>query len=401
MGAWLLLVALLAAPPPPVDAADAAEADEAAANAASEAASDPATLARARELFEAGSAAYARTHYDVAVEAFEEAYRLAPRPSVVFSLAQALRLQYFLDGDPKKLRRAVALYREYVDTVRTGGRRDDASQHLRDLVPLMQRDAEPAADAPARLIVSADASGAQARIDGGDPRPIPATFEVAPGARRLVVEAPEHEPRTIETTAVAGSTVALNVTLTPQPGALTVRAPAGAQVEIDGRPLGPAPLPPIALAPGQHRVVVVESGRVPFVQTVAVERAQALTIEAPLEVTGQRVAAWVLYGATGALLAGAGVAVGFALDAQSDAQAIEARWRTDGLAPAEVTRYQSRVDARDQRTALAIGLGAGAAALAGLATALYVFDDAVPPPEATVRPTLGPTGAGIGGAWRF
>lgn len=397
MGAWLLLVALLAAPPPPGDAADAADVDEA----PSAATSDPAALARARALFEAGSAAYARTHYDVAIEAFEEALRLAPRSSVVFSLAQALRLQYFLDGDPQKLRRAVELYREYVDTVRTGGRRDDAAQHLRDLVPLMQRDAEPAADAPARLIVSADASGAEARVDGGEARAIPATFEVAPGPRRLVVEAPEHEPRTIETTAVAGSTVALNVTLTPRPGALTVQAPDGARVEVDGRALGTAPLPPIALAPGRHRVVVVESGRVPFVQTLTVERAQALTVEAPLEVTGQRVAAWVLYGVSGALLAGGGVMAGFALDAQSDAEAIEARWRRDGLAPAEVTRFQSRVDARDQRAALAIGLSAGAAAIAGLATALYVFDDAAPPPEPTVTPTLAPTAAGLGAAWRF
>lgn len=392
-GLLLALTLLLAAPPPgdaPAPAAAAAEAT----------AADAAAIARARELYQAGSAAYEATRYAVAVDAFEEAYRLAPRPTVMFSLAQAQRLQYFLDGDPARLRRAVELYRRYADDVADGGRRDDAIQHLRDLVPLMQRDPA-AADAPARLIVSTDAPAATARIDDGEARPIPATFQLDPGPRRLTVTAPQHQPRTINTTAVAGSTVALNVTLTPEPGALTIDAPPGARVEIDGRSLGPAPLPPVSLPPGRHRVVVVQAGRVPFVQTLALDRAQAVTITAPLEVTGQRIAAGSLYAVAGALAIGAGVAAGFALDAQSDAQAIEAHWRSRGLAPPEVAAFEARVTERDDRARLAIGLGSGAVALVGLATVLWIFDQAEPPAEPMLIPTVGPGSGGIRGQWPF
>ena len=86
-----------------------------------------------------------------------------------------------------------------------------------------------------RVIVSSRVEGAKARIDGGDPQSIPAAFEVQPGEHRIVVEAPEYQPRTLETVAVSGSVVALNVDLDEQPGQLSVRAPEGARVQVDGR----------------------------------------------------------------------------------------------------------------------------------------------------------------------
>ena len=402
MSGLLALVLLFGAPPVGEGAGPAADVADAAADAAAGegGAPDPAAVERARELYQAGSAAYEATRYAVAVEAFEEAYRLAPRPTVMFSLAQAQRLQYFLDGDAARLRRAVELYRRYADGVGDGGRRDDAIQHLRDLVPLMQRDGG-GADAPARLIVSTDAPGATARVDEGEARAIPATFQVSPGARRLTVAAPEFVSRVIETTAVGGSTVALNVTLTPEPGALTVDAPAGARVEIDGRSLGSAPVAPVLLAPGRHRVVVVDAGRVPFVQSVVLGRAEAVTIVAPLEVTGQRVAAGSLFGVAGALVVGAGVAAGFALDAEAEAQVIEGRWRSRGLSGAEVAAFEARVGERDERARWAVGLGSGAVALVGLATVLWVFDRAEAPAEPMVTPTVGGGSGGIRGGWRF
>ena len=44
-----------------------------------------------------------------AIKAFDEAYRLAPRPGVTFSLAQAHRRQYGLDRKPDDLRGALLL----------------------------------------------------------------------------------------------------------------------------------------------------------------------------------------------------------------------------------------------------------------------------------------------------
>src|SRR4051812_9930626 len=53
--------------------------------------------ADARLYFNAGARAYAAGKYVPAIRAFEEAYRIEPRPGLVFSIAQAYRRQYFID----------------------------------------------------------------------------------------------------------------------------------------------------------------------------------------------------------------------------------------------------------------------------------------------------------------
>ncbi len=361
----------------------------------------PADIERARALYQAGSAAYQSKQYAVAVEAFEEAFRLAPRSSVMYSLAQAHRLKYYLDGDIASLRRSVELYRAYLGAPESGSRLDDAEQHLKDMVPQLQDAEATAADPRGRIIVSAEEPDATARVGDGEPHPIPATFQLDPGRYAITITAPGYLPQTVDTSAVTGSVTPLNITLTPQPGELTVRAPEGARVAIDGRTLGLAPLPPVSLAPGTHRVVVTDRGRVPFVQTVQLERTQAVALEAPLEITEQRVAAWIMIGGAAALAVGAGVAAGFALDAQSEAEEISDRFGRDPLTVDDADRFQDLVDTRDDRATLAIGLGAGAVVLGTAGALLWVFDNEEAPPAPIITPTVGPTGAAVTGRWRF
>lgn len=399
----VVLVALAAAslahaqpaPAPPAQPAPAGDAP------AAEAQPSPADIERARALYQAGSAAYQRKQYAVAVEAFEEAFRLAPRSSVMYSLAQAHRLKYYLDGDVASLRRSVELYRAYLGAPESGSRLDDAEQHLKDMVPQLQDAEAVTADPRGRIIVSAEEPDATARVGDGEPQAIPATFLLEPGRYPITVTAPGYLPQTHDTNAVTGSVTPLNVTLVPQPGELTVRAPEGAAVAVDGRPLGLAPLPPVSLAPGDHRVVVTDQGRSPFVQTVHIERTQAIALEAPLEITEQRVAAWIMIAGAGALAIGAGVAAGFALDAQSDAEEISHRFRRDPLTVDDAERYQDLLDTRDDRTILAIGLGAGAVALGAAGALLWVFDNEEAAPAPIITPTIDPTGAAVTGRWRF
>ncbi|MCC6555252.1 MAG: hypothetical protein IT372_19995, partial [Polyangiaceae bacterium] len=92
--------------------------------------------AQAKVLFNAGAQAYERTQFTAAIQAFEEAYKLAPRPGVLFSIAQAYRRRYTVDKRPGDLQIAIARYRAYLDTVPEGGRRKDAVQALAELEPI-------------------------------------------------------------------------------------------------------------------------------------------------------------------------------------------------------------------------------------------------------------------------
>jgi len=83
--------------------------------------------AQAKTLFNAGAQAYERTQYTAAIQAFEQAYKLAPRPGILFSTAQAYRRRYIVDRRPEDLSIAIARYREYLDKVPQGGRRNSGS----------------------------------------------------------------------------------------------------------------------------------------------------------------------------------------------------------------------------------------------------------------------------------
>lgn len=332
-------------------------------------AAPPEDLDRAHTLYRAGSQAYRQGRYDVAIPAFEEARRLAPRPPVLFSLAQAYRLQYFVDGDPEHLTRAVALYRAYIDAIGAGGRRDHAAQHLSTLVPLLQAHEEgapTAATAPGRLIVSTPIDGATARLGDGEPTATPATFELPPGPATVVVEAPGHRPRRTDTVAVAGSVVALEVPLDPLPARLAIDAAPGTHVRVDGRALGQTPLAPIELPPGRHRVALTAAGRAPHARTIELDRDQEATLTAALDVSGLRVAAIGTLTGGGLLLGGAAIAGALAVDAESDALALEATFTRQGLTATEAARHRRHVADRDDRR-----LAAGALAAAGI-TALAV-----------------------------
>jgi tetratricopeptide (TPR) repeat protein len=345
---------------------------------------------QARDLYRAGSEAYRQGQYEVAIRAFEEVLRVEPRAQAVFSAAQAHRLQFFVDDGLPHLERSVAQYRRYLELTPAGGRRDHAAQHLATLAPLLERRLAEAGgpgavrEATARLIVAVPVEGALARVDDGEPAPIPATFEVTPGQHKVRVEAPEHQPAEVDTLAVAGTVVALNLTLTPAPGRLTVVAPAEASVRVDGRRL----LHPgaVEVPPGPHVVTVTARGRVPFQRQVEVTRGGALAVQADLPVTSQRVAAWSLVGVGGALAAGAGVSLGRVLSRESEAGSLEAQQATGPLSPAEVERYRALEDSRDDLARLSAGLAGAAGAALVTAALLWIFDDPDLPGPAILAP---------------
>jgi len=141
-------------------------------------------VARAKTLFLAGAAAYERHDYVGAIEAFEGAQKLAPRPAIVFSLAQAHRRQFYADGNTDHQRAAIDLFREYIKDVPSGGRHEDAMRALQELGAL----APQAASVVARVSINSSGTpGARVSLDGADPVAAPLIGPVKAGPHRAVI----------------------------------------------------------------------------------------------------------------------------------------------------------------------------------------------------------------------
>jgi tetratricopeptide (TPR) repeat protein len=69
----------------------------------------------ARKLYQAGEAAFAAGEFVDAAQSFEAAYKLSSRYQLLWNIAQAYRRQWELDHDLARLRRAIAVYRNFLD----------------------------------------------------------------------------------------------------------------------------------------------------------------------------------------------------------------------------------------------------------------------------------------------
>ena len=179
-----------------------------------------------KTLFNAGASAYAAGQFNAAIQAFDESYRLSPRPGVLFSIAQAYRRQYYVDKRPEHLKSAIQYYRDYLTKVSEGGRRADAAQALSELEPLAERlgtspaapSASPAAPPPeTRLMVSSPTRGATVSVDKGKAVEAPLITEIKPGKHALHLTAEGYFDEDREINALAGGVAALDIALRDLP----------------------------------------------------------------------------------------------------------------------------------------------------------------------------------------
>jgi tetratricopeptide (TPR) repeat protein len=364
------------------------------------AADAPAAIEQARTYFNAGAQAYEAGRFSAAVQAFRQAYALAPRPAILFSMAQAERKAWYVDKHPDDLKHAIEHYHAYLDQVPTGGRRADAADGLAELEPIAARLApqqasgapSPAAEAKTRLMVTSSTPGAKASLDGGPAADVPLIDDVTPTKHHVRVWADGYFDEERDAIAVQGSLVALDVPLREKPALLTVATEADASVFVDGRPIATTPLRgPIELPAGTHLVAITKNGRKAFTREVALARGQATTLPVKLESSGQRKAAWVVLGAGGAALVAGGVFTALALVEQGDAQRVLDAQAKGNISQSDVDAENSALAARDRWRTAAIASFGGAAGLALIGGALYVFDrpsvELGPPPPESPRPS--------------
>jgi len=341
-------------------------------------------LEQARALFQAGAQAYEKADYAGALEAFEAAYRVSQRPGILFSIAQAHRRQYHVDGTRAHLLAAMRHYRQYLDQVSEGGRRADAVRALAELEVLAARlpeEAEPStpAETPAprstRLIVSAEAPGARIAVDGGALHDSPYVATVSPGAHRIRVVAPGYEEAERNVVAIEGEMMGFDVSPRELPARIDVSGGAGMEIAVDGRSVGRTPLAAPAEVPaGRHLLTVTERGHRPRQFDIEVSRGERRTLPVRLEPTGQRVLSYVLFSAAGAGLVAGGVATTLALVHQGDAQSIDAARRRENVSAGDLREYgAARASRDDYRTGAWVCFGAAAVMATGGA-ALFLFD---------------------------
>ena len=377
----------------------------------------------AKKFFRAGESAYNAGDYIMAAEAFEQAYASLPLPAIAFTDAQAYRLQYFIDKDPRRLKRAIGLYRVYIEEVKTGGRRDDAVTNLAELEPiLLGLEAEAGqveamgASAPAtKIMVSSNVKTARAAVDGAKAVTLPLVSEVSPGTYKVIVSAEGYFSKEQEYTVVEGQFRVVEVMLQPRPATVRVRAISGAQIMVDGRPAGTTPLSrALELPAGQHFITVTHRGRHAWSKEIHVERGETIELSPQLSRTFQRKVSYVVLGAgaTAAVLGGV-TALGAAA-ADGDASELDTRRRESGpLSPEELMTLQEKVDDRDdllQATYVFLGVGGALAATGAL---LYFMDNPRPeayepgaptpsdPAPVAVTPMVGRDVAGLAVTWGF
>jgi hypothetical protein len=290
---------------------------------------------RARKYFEAGKQAYDAGIFKGAATAFEEAYNLSPRPQIAFSLAQAYRRQYFVDRDPLSLKKAVELLKAYIEKVQQGGRRADALQFLTELEPLYKRAEDDLRRAsmvtmtkkpdPTQIMVSSRTMNAVAAIDGGDASEVPLLREVSSGKHKIHLEAPGYFAEDVEELAVDNRLVVVELSLREKPARISLTAPEGADIQVNGRPFGTTPLSrPIEVSPGNSFLAVTTRGAYPFTRELRLAHDQSISLDVDLETTTQRKMSYGVLATGGATIIAGVVTTVLALIAQKNASDLDA-----------------------------------------------------------------------------
>jgi hypothetical protein len=374
----------------------------------------------AKRLFRAGEQAYHAGKYAMAADAFEASYALMPAPQIAFSAAQAHRLQYFVDKDPRRLERAVELFRVYLDQTPRGGYRDIAVTHLSEIEPILLRLQGTTGAAPggllreqprlAEVMLTSPVEGAEGSI-AGTSGALPLKVELEPGRYQATVTARGYQRGAKTIDVVAGRFFVVEVPLRPIPARLSVRTGDQATVLIDGRAAASTPLrSPVELSAGSYVLAVRKRGHRLWSRELDVDRGEAVTVAVELRRTRQRMLSYAVFGVGGLVLSGGVLSNLYAARAGREARLLADKYEADGFTREELAEYERHRTERNRATLGAYTLYGATAATALGGFLLYWLD--LPDVERVQRrgpgreqrritPILAPDVAGVSVSGRF
>ena len=350
----------------------------------------------ARTFFNAGAQAYAAARYGDAIGAFAEAYRLAPRPQIVFSLAQAERKEFYVTSSPALLRSALDHYKAYLAEVPSGGRRADAIDALGDLEtraarldPAASGKTGPAEPKKARLTVYSSTPSAQVSVDQGPFGEVPYFGDLSAGHHAVRIHAEGYFDESRDVSGDRPVDIPLDVTLRERPALVSVASHvrSGVDVYVDGRLVGTTPFArPVEVESGAHLISASANGSKPYAREVVLMRAKAFVFEPHFETTGQRRLAWTLLGGGAVGILATGVFTGISLSAESSAKDVEAARAQGNITAQQLSGHNDAIDRRDRWRTGAIVSGSIGLGLALVGGYLFVFDKSASPPNTASTP---------------
>jgi hypothetical protein len=181
-----------------------------------------------------------------------------------------------------------------------------------------------------------------------------------------------------------GRIAPVDVPLLGVPPVLNVLGADGAEVMIDGRFVGEAPLTGSeSIGPGRHFVSVTSTGYKAYSGEVDFNYGAKTDLSVDLPMTNQRRVAWGVLATGAAGLVAAGVLTGLAFSEQSAANDVRAAQQAGNIDEEQRSEHNEAIELRDDfRLAALVTAGAGAAVtITGLF--LFLFDEPVITPPVT------------------
>ncbi len=121
-------------------------------------------VARSRQLYADGEAAFDAGDYSHAIKAFEATFAASRQPALLWNVAQSYRKQFEIDHDLATLRRARTVYRNYLELSPSASDRAEAESAAREVEGEIARHEKAAAERAAAEREAAERASAERRF---------------------------------------------------------------------------------------------------------------------------------------------------------------------------------------------------------------------------------------------